>query len=78
MRMNNFLLLPIIIPFFFGMILMFGQKNLKYQRSFALLGILLAFVSAVSLLLKVKNDGIQKVTFGNWYQYHTVLQWFLI
>ncbi|CAM5336734.1 Na(+)/H(+) antiporter subunit D OS=Lysinibacillus sphaericus OX=1421 GN=mrpD_1 PE=3 SV=1 [Lysinibacillus sphaericus] len=66
MRMNNFLLLPIIIPFFFGMILMFGQKNLKYQRSFALLGILLAFVSAVSLLLKVKNDGIQKVTFGNW------------
>ena len=66
MRMNNFLLLPIIIPFFFGMILMFGQKNLKYQRSFALLGIGLALASAVSLLFKVKSDGIQKVTFGNW------------
>lgn len=66
MRMNNFLLLPIIIPFFFGMILMFGQKNLKYQRTFSLLGIGIALISAISLLIKVKNDGIQKVTFGNW------------
>ena len=66
MRMNNFLLLPIIIPFFFGMILMFGQKNLTYQRSFSLLGIGLALLSALSLLLTVKEDGIQKVTFGNW------------
>ena len=66
MRMNNFLLLPIIIPFFFGMILMFGQKNLKYQRSFALLGILLALASAISLLMKVKAEGIQTLTFGNW------------
>lgn len=66
MRMNNFLLLPIIIPFFFGMILMFGQKNLKYQRSFSLLGILLALASAISLLVKVKTDGIQTLTFGNW------------
>jgi len=64
--MNNFLLLPIIIPFFFGMMLIFGQKNLKYQRSFALLGIGLALISAISLLIKVKNDGIQMVTFGNW------------
>lgn len=64
--MNNFLLLPIIIPFFFGMILMFGQKNLKYQRSFSLLGILLALASAISLLVKVKTDGIQTLTFGNW------------
>lgn len=66
MRMNNFLLLPIIIPFFFGMILMFGQKNLKYQRSFALLGIGLALGSAILLLGKVKTDGIQTLTFGNW------------
>lgn len=66
MRMNNFLLLPIIIPFFFGMILMFGQKNLKYQRSFALFGIWLALISAIFLLFKVKIDGIQTLTFGNW------------
>ena len=64
--MNNFLLLPIILPFFFGIMLMFGQKNLKYQRSFALLGIALALASAISLLFKVKNDGVQKVTFGDW------------
>ncbi|SCX69882.1 multisubunit sodium/proton antiporter, MrpD subunit [Lysinibacillus fusiformis] len=66
MRMNNFLLLPIIIPFFFGMILMFGQKNLMYQRTFSLLGIGISLITAVSLLMKVKHDGIQKVTFGDW------------
>lgn len=66
MRMNNFLLLPIIIPFFFGMILMFGQKNLQYQRSFALFGVGISLTSAIFLLFKVKIDGIQKVTFGDW------------
>ncbi|MCT6815132.1 MAG: Na+/H+ antiporter subunit D, partial [Lysinibacillus fusiformis] len=64
--MNNFLLLPIIIPFFFGMILMFGQKNLMYQRTFSLLGIGISLITAISLLMKVKHDGIQKVTFGDW------------
>ncbi|WP_309297450.1 Na+/H+ antiporter subunit D [Lysinibacillus piscis] len=64
--MNNFLLLPIIIPFFFGMLLIFGQRKLVYQRSFALIGIGLALLSAISLLFKVKTDGIQLVTFGNW------------
>ena len=64
--MNNFVLLPIIIPFFFGMILMFGQKSLRFQRGGAMLGLLLAFISAVSLLFTVKNEGVQKITFGGW------------
>lgn len=64
--MNNFVLLPIIIPFFFGMVLMFGQKSLRFQRGGAMLGLILAFISAVSLLFTVKNEGVQKITFGGW------------
>ena len=64
--MNNFLLLPIIIPFFFGMILMFGQKNLAYQRVMSLLGLILAIICSFALLFQVKNEGIQTLTFGSW------------
>ena len=64
--MNNFLLLPIIIPFFFGMILLFGQKSLRFQRGGAMIGLIISFACAVALLFKVKNDGVQTVTFGGW------------
>ena len=64
--MNNFLLLPIIIPFFFGMFLIFNQKRIAYQRIITLLGLILAIISAVSLVYKVYLDGPQTVTFGSW------------
>ena len=64
--MNNFLLLPIIIPFFFGMILMFGQKNISYQRVTSLVGLLISIVCAFLLLLNVYENGPQVVTFGDW------------
>ena len=64
--MTNFLLLPIIIPFFFGMVLMFFQKNVHLQRQLTLLGLVVAGICAFTLLLDVNNNGIQTVTFGNW------------
>lgn len=64
--MNNFLLLPIIIPFFFGMILMFGQKKLAYQRITALFGLVISIVCAFALLATVYENGPQSVTFGSW------------
>ncbi len=64
--MNNFLLLPIIIPFFFGMFLIFNQKRLAYQRIITMLGLILAIISALSLVYKVYLDGPQTVTFGSW------------
>lgn len=45
---------------------MFGQKNIRYQRTTAMIGLLLAFASAVSLVFTVKNDGVQTLTFGGW------------
>ena len=64
--MNNFLLLPIIIPFFFGMFLIFNQKRLAYQRIITMLGLILAIICALSLVYKVYLDGPQTVTFGSW------------
>ena len=64
--MSNFLLLPIIIPFFFGMLLIFFQKNVALQRILALTGLFIAGVCAAILLVDVNKYGIQTVTFGNW------------
>ncbi|KGR78145.1 Na+/H+ antiporter subunit D [Ureibacillus manganicus] len=64
--MNNFLLLPIIIPFFFAMILMFGQKNLKYQRITTILGLIISIICAFALLFNVKENGPQSLTLGSW------------
>ncbi|MEK4230454.1 Na+/H+ antiporter subunit D [Solibacillus sp. FSL H8-0538] len=64
--MSNFLLLPIIIPFFFGMILMFFQKNIHFQRKLTLLGLLVATFCAFILIVDVYNTGIKVLTFGNW------------
>ncbi|MFL0506890.1 Na+/H+ antiporter subunit D [Ureibacillus sp. 179-F W5.1 NHS] len=64
--MNNFLLLPIIIPFFFGMLLIFGQKKLAYQRITTLLGLLLSILCAFGLVANVYENGPQTVTLGNW------------
>ncbi|BDH62719.1 Na(+)/H(+) antiporter subunit D [Lysinibacillus sp. PLM2] len=64
--MINFLLLPIIIPFFFGMILMFNQKSIKYQRITTLFGLLLAILSAFGLLINVYKNGPQTLTLGDW------------
>lgn len=64
--MTNFLLLPIIIPFFFGMILIFGQKKLVYQRITSLVGLFISIVCALFLVITVYNNGPQVVTFGSW------------
>ncbi|PYF03724.1 Na+/H+ antiporter subunit D [Ureibacillus chungkukjangi] len=64
--MSNFLLLPIIIPFFFAMLLLFGQKNIAYQRITTLLGLVISIICAIGLVSNVYMDGPQTVTLGNW------------
>ena len=64
--MSNFLLLPIIIPFFFAMLLLFGQKNIAYQRITTLLGLVISIICSIGLVSNVYVDGPQTVTLGNW------------
>ncbi|MEO4054341.1 Na+/H+ antiporter subunit D [Solibacillus sp. CAU 1738] len=64
--MINFLLFPILITFFTGMVLMFLQKNIRLQRTISLVALFAASVCAFLVMLKVHQDGIQSVTFGDW------------
>lgn len=64
--MINLLLFPILLPFFFGIILMLFPKNLSVQRGLAIIGLLTTLIASVILLVKVKADGIQAITLGSW------------
>ena len=64
--MINFLLIPILIPFFIGMILMFLQKNVPLQRAISLITLAASAIVSFFVMLKVNVDGVQSVTFGNW------------
>ncbi|HWK23559.1 MAG TPA: Na+/H+ antiporter subunit D [Ureibacillus sp.] len=64
--MNNFLLFPIIIPFFFAMILLFGQKKIAYQRIMVLIGLAISIICATNLVFDVYENGPQVLTFGSW------------
>lgn len=64
--MINLLLLPIILPFFFAMILLFFKEKVVIQRVLTTIGLILSLITALILMAKVKADGIQSVTLGSW------------
>lgn len=64
--MINLLLLPIIVPFFFGIILLFFKEKIQLQRVLAIAGLLISFMASLILMRKVKLDGLQVVTLGSW------------
>lgn len=64
--MTNFLLLPIILPFFTAILLMFAPKNILYQRILTMVGLIITLICSFLLIDRVHQQGIQVVTFGNW------------
>ncbi|WP_438312167.1 Na+/H+ antiporter subunit D [Sporosarcina sp. FA9] len=64
--MINLLLFPILLPFLFGIILLFFKENVVIQRSLTLIGLLLSLIASCVLITKVKVDGIQAITLGSW------------
>ncbi len=64
--MINLLLLPIILPFFFAIILLFFKEKIVVQRALTLIGLALSLVSSFILMAKVKADGVQAITLGSW------------
>lgn len=64
--MINLLLLPIILPFFFAMILLFFREKIVVQRILTLVGLGLSLIAAFVLMAKVRADGIQSLTLGSW------------
>ncbi|VDG98772.1 Multiple resistance and pH homeostasis protein D [Lysinibacillus sphaericus] len=64
--MINLLLFPIIIPFFFAIVLLFFKEQVRIQRILTVIGLSASIVAAFSLIMKVKQDGIQTLTLGSW------------
>ncbi|WOV86412.1 Na+/H+ antiporter subunit D [Sporosarcina oncorhynchi] len=64
--MINLLLFPIILPFFFAILLLFFKEKIKTQRILALIGVVVSLAASLVLLWKVKTDGIQAITLGSW------------
>lgn len=64
--MINLLLFPIIIPFFFAILLLFFKEHVRTQRVLTVIGLSTSIVFSFLLLVKVKQDGIQTITLGSW------------
>jgi len=64
--MINLPLFPIILPFFFAMLLLFIPKKVKAQRTLTVIALIATIIAASYLLTVVKSEGIRSVTLGSW------------
>lgn len=64
--MNNLIILPIVIPFLAGIILIFFNKNIKAQKLISAFASLLAIVVSGIIVHTVHVNGIQSLAIGNW------------
>lgn len=65
-KMNNLLVLAIIIPIITGMFMVFIRENIKLQRGLALLAHALLVGIALWLMHEIRLDGIQVLNLGGW------------
>lgn len=64
--MNNFILLPILIPLASAIVMVFAWRRVRAQRVISLLGALALLVSGLVLLWRVREEGILVLQVGNW------------
>ncbi len=64
--MNSHLILPVVVPFLSGIILLFFRKNRDIQRILSVVASLISFAVAIWLFWDVKTNGIQNLYVGNW------------
>lgn len=64
--MINFLILPILIPFLTGVLLIFVAKNVMLQRWISGISGIITIVISAMLVQKVRTDGIQTLDVSNW------------
>ncbi len=60
------LALPIILPFFFGIVMMLFWKNYKAHRVINLIASIVSLVISIILMADVINNGIQTLYVGSW------------
>ncbi|MGM7722584.1 Na+/H+ antiporter subunit D [Metabacillus sp. Hm71] len=64
--MNNLIILPIAIPLFAGIILIFFNKNIKIQRWLSAIASLAGIMISCIIVQTVHTNGIQTLEIGNW------------
>jgi multicomponent Na+:H+ antiporter subunit D len=66
MIMNNLIILPIIIPLFTAIILIFFNKNIKVQKWISAISSFAGIVISSVIVQRVHESGIQTLAVGNW------------
>lgn len=64
--MNNFVVLPILIPLLSGLFIAIFRKNVRAQKVLSILSLILTIIVSYHLLQKVKFEGIQILEIGGW------------
>lgn len=64
--MNNFIVLPMVIPILVGILLVFLRHYMAVQRCLVLLSLLANTGISLYLLQIVQNEGIIRLDFGGW------------
>jgi multicomponent Na+:H+ antiporter subunit D len=64
--MTNLIILPILIPLFTGVILIFLNKRITAQRVVATISSIGTIIAAWLIVQKVRNDGIQSLNVSSW------------
>ncbi|MBD1382588.1 Na+/H+ antiporter subunit D [Metabacillus arenae] len=64
--MNNFIILPILIPLLTGILLIFFNKRFAVQKAISLLAAASSVVIALCLVQMVYTEGIQSLYLGGW------------
>ncbi|WP_409288103.1 Na+/H+ antiporter subunit D [Peribacillus sp. SCS-37] len=64
--MTNLVILPILIPLFISIILIFFPKNIPWQRGVSLAGSIMTMIAAILLTYQVYSNGIQTMDLSGW------------
>ena len=60
------MILPIILPFFFAIVMLLFWKNYKAHRTINLIASLASVIAAILLFQITEHSGIQSITIGSW------------
>lgn len=64
--MNNFIILPILVPLLTAILLIFFVNRIRIQRVISLISTLITITINLMLVHKVQQDGIQTLDVSNW------------
>lgn len=64
--LSNIIVLPMALPLFIGIILIFFKNQIITQRVISLLGLVTTIAISAFMLHKIQTDGIMRLDFGGW------------